>query len=420
MIGGGRAGMDKSIDAEKINGKYLNTILNALPEIIILLDSMGNYLDILTSDCKDLIAEKDELIGKNVSEILPAAEAEKFIDCCQSSFKEGEVKSFEYNLLLAGKRKYFNALFSAVEPENKIGKVVVASIRNITELKEAEQRLIEQKAYFEQLFNNSTEAISLLDNNHCVIKVNKKFEELFGYKEAEIKGHDLDDFLLPDEVESAGRHYTEKVKIGQKVTDETVRKNKDGRRIDVFLQGFPINLKNGQLGIYALYTDISQRKKKEREIQYLSFHDEMTDLYNRRYFENELERLESSRKLPISIIIGDLDGLKIINDNYGHKLGDKFIRSAAQVIKDSSRSEDIAARIGGDEFAVILPATDAEAAAKYCHRIRKTMAEFNQKNKLPKKLSISLGTATLEDSIQSLDDIFNEADQKMYVNKGRK
>ncbi|MGM0421372.1 MAG: sensor domain-containing diguanylate cyclase [Bacillota bacterium] len=408
------------IDVKRIDKKYLEPILRALPEIIILLDKTGNYLDILTADSNDLVDDKENLIGENVKNVLPPAEAEKFIELCQSCFKDEEVKSFEYDLLLDGKRNYFEALFSAVDSEDNIGEVIVASIRNITKLKETEQRLQEHQAYFKQLFNNSTEAICLLDNNHCVIQVNKKFEKLFGYKEDEIKGQNLDDFLLPIELKSKGRNYTEQVKKGGKVIDETVRMSKDGRGIDVFMQGFPINLPNGQIGIYALYTDISERKKKEREIRYLSFHDEMTGLYNRRYFETELERLESSRDLPIAIIIGDVDGLKIINDNYGHKSGDKFIKSAAKVLSGASRSEDIAARIGGDEYAVVLPATDAEAAAKYCQRIKDEIDKFNLKNYLPQKLSISLGYSVLEDDTQSLEDVFNQADQQMYINKGRK
>lgn len=409
-----------SIDVEKINKNYLDTILRALPEIIILLDRAGNYLNILTSNSKDLLDDKENMIGKNVKDILPEAEAEKYIELCQSCFEDKKVKNFEYDLLIDGEKNYFEALFSAIEHEDKIGKVIVASIRNITELRETEQRLQEQQAYFKQLFNNSTEAISLLDNKHSVIKVNKKFEELFGYKEEEIRGRNLDDFILPEEVESKGRNYTEQVKNGEKVTDETKRKSKDGKKIDVFMQGFPINLTNGQIGIYALYTDISQRKKKEREIKYLSFHDEMTGLYNRRYFENELERLESSRKLPIAIIIGDLDGLKTINDNYGHNSGDEFIKSAARVLKETSRTEDIVARIGGDEFAAVLPETDQKAAAKYCQRIRDNMNKFNQENNPPQNLSISLGVSTLEDNSQSIEAVFNQADQQMYINKGRK
>lgn len=407
-------------EIEELNKSYLDTILRALPEIIILLDRMGNYLDILTSDSDDLVDDKNNLIGGNVKDILPAVEAEKFIELCQSSFKDEEVKNFEYNLLIDGERRYFEALFTAADPKEEIGEVIVVSIRNITKLKETEQRLEEHQAYFRQLFNNSTEAICLLDNNHCVIKINKKFEELFGFSEKEIKGRNLDDFLLPEELVNAGVNYTDRVKNGEKVTDETVRISKDGSRIDVFMQGFPINLTNGQIGIYALYTDISEKKKKEREIEYLSFHDEMTDLYNRRYFENELERLESSRRLPIAIIIGDLDGLKIINDNYGHKLGDEFIKSAAQVLSEVSRNEDVVARMGGDEFAVVLPETDAEAAKKYCQRIRDEINDFNQQNNLPQDLSISLGTAVYDEDSKSLEAVFNQADKQMYLHKGRK
>ena len=409
-----------SIDIEKISKEYLDNILKSLPEIIIILDEMGNYLDILTANADDLVDEKENLIGKNVRDILPAAEAEKFIELCQSCYHDEEVKSFEYDLMINGERQYFEALFSAIEHEDKIGRVVVTSIRNITRLRQTEQKLQEQQAYFKQLFNNSTEAICLLDNNHQVIQVNQRFEELFGYSEEEIRGNNLDDFLLPEKLENTGRNYTEQVKHGDKVTDETVRKSKDGSRIDVFMQGFPINLTNGQIGIYALYTDISDRKQKEREIQYLSFHDEMTGLYNRRYYENELERLESSRRLPITIVVGDVDGLKAINDTYGHKSGDKVIKSAAQVLQEVSRSEDVVARMGGDEFAVILPETDAEAAKKYCQRIGEELNKFNSQNNLPFKLSISTGYSIYNDGTQSLEDVFNQADKQMYTNKNKK
>jgi len=412
--------MRSKIDIEKINMQYLDTILESLPEIIILLDEMGNYLNILTKNSEDLVDDKENLIGKNVSEILPVSHAEKFIELCQANYKNEEIKNYEYDLVINGERKYFEALFASIDPDDKIGRVIVASIRNITKLRETEQRLEEQEAYFKQLFNNSTEAICLLDNNHRIMHVNKRFEELFGYSEEEIKGHDLDEFILPEECKNKGKNYTENVKEGEKVKAETVRKTKDGSRIDVFMQGFPINLANGQIGIYGLYTDITERKKKEREIEYLSFHDEMTGLYNRRYFENELERLGTSRRLPIAIVIGDIDGLKTVNDNYGHKAGDKIIKSAAQVLIEVSRNEDVVARIGGDEFAVVLPETDCKAAKKYCQRIRDEIVNFNSQSELPYNLSISIGMAIYDQDSKSLEDVFNQADQNMYHNKNNR
>lgn len=117
--------------------------------------------------------------------------------------------------------------------------------------------------------------------------------------------------------------------------------------------------------------DITENKRKEKEIEYLSFHDKMTGLYNRRYFENELKRLETSRKLPIAILIADLDNLKYINDQFGHLKGDQYIKIAAEIIKNSTREADIAARIGGDEFALILPETTLKEADLIYQRIKK-------------------------------------------------
>lgn len=160
-------------------------------------------------------------------------------------------------------------------------------------------------------------------------------------------------------------------------------------------------------------------KKLLNEVEYLSFHDKMTDLFNRRYFETELERLDLSRRVPITIFVIDLDRLKNINDNYGHKIGDQYIRAAAEVLKASSRGEDIVARIGGDEFAFLLPETGAETAAKIYQRIKEKTREYNQKHQLIEKLQMSIGFAVKKGNEKNLDQTFKEADQMMYNNKKR-
>src|SRR6056297_2302327 len=108
---------------------------------------------------------------------------------------------------------------------------------------------------------------------------------------------------------------------------------------------------NKTLGFLGIGLDITKRKQKEEEIKRLSFYDQLTELYNRRYFENELKRLDKSRQLPIIIIVGDMDNLKNINDNYGHKKGDEFIKKTGDILNNSVRKENVVARIGGDEFA---------------------------------------------------------------------
>lgn len=164
------------------------------------------------------------------------------------------------------------------------------------------------------------------------------------------------------------------------------------------------------------YNDITEQKKEEEKNRYLSFHDPLTKLYNRRYFENEMKRLNRSRKKPISIIVADIDRLKDINDNYGHPKGDKYIKKAAEIIKSSLREEDIAARIGGDEYAVILPETDGNAADKICQRIYDRCGEvkFAREN-----LDLSVGYSTYRTGEDSLNEVFVRADKEMYNNRGK-
>lgn len=154
-----------------------------------------------------------------------------------------------------------------------------------------------------------------------------------------------------------------------------------------------------------------------KEVKYLSFHDEMTGLYNRRYFENEMSRLAGSRELPITILISDLDNLKKINDNYGHDLGDTYIKAAASILENSIRAEDIAARIGGDEFAVILSGSGCEAAKAIKSRIKKNIENYNKKNNLAANLEISIGYAVKTEVEEDITTLFKRADQMMYDDK---
>ncbi|MDK2984922.1 MAG: hypothetical protein PWQ96_564 [Clostridia bacterium] len=191
-------------------------------------------------------------------------------------------------------------------------------------------------------------------------------------------------------------------------------RRKNGRKFPV-----SVSLRLTEFGeeecIVAVARDITEQKQAEKQIKYLSFHDKLTGLYNRTYFEEEMHRLEKSRSFPVSIIVGDLDGLKIINDTLGHYRGDELLRRFARIIRDQFRSSDVVARIGGDEFAIILPQTSRQTVEEVIFRIRRVIEENNVHEQLP--LSISLGTATAENPGQSLWETFKEADNRMYRDK---
>lgn len=159
-------------------------------------------------------------------------------------------------------------------------------------------------------------------------------------------------------------------------------------------------------------TMIQVEDHKNAELLHASTHDALTGLYNRAYFDSELDRLSRGRQAPISIVVADIDRLKECNDSAGHAAGDALIQAAARILLESFRAEDIVARIGGDEFAILLPGVGAEHAPLTLERIRR--AEAAVQGVCP--LSVSIGMAT-SDSPEDLLDAFRAADAVMYQDK---
>lgn len=160
--------------------------------------------------------------------------------------------------------------------------------------------------------------------------------------------------------------------------------------------------------------DISERKRIENEIRFLSYHDQLTGLYNRHYLELEMKRFDTERQLPISMIMADLNNLKLVNDTFGHAKGDEMLKNAAAIIADSCRSEDVIARWGGDEFLVYLPRTKKDEAMEISRRIEEKFKEVAVAG-IP--LSVSVGVGTKQDKETELDSVFKKAEDKMYAHK---
>ena len=163
--------------------------------------------------------------------------------------------------------------------------------------------------------------------------------------------------------------------------------------------------------------DVTARKKAEEYLRYLGTHDVMTGLYNRAFFDETLLRLESERRDPISVIVMDLNNLKTTNDRYGHQVGDQLIRRTGEVLKASIEDGYIAARIGGDEFTLILPDTNQQTAYAMMERVI-SLVEMNNKFYREPELSLSLGAATSGPGLP-LEKVVSLADKTMYSNKGQ-
>lgn len=278
--------------------------------------------------------------------------------------------------------------------------------RKSRELKESEGR-------YRTIFDGAQDGIILVDiKMGRIIDCNPEFEKQTGRKLEQLKRMRIRD-LMPQEKGWAEKRFFEMKENGISGYAELEFQKPDGEVVPVEFVSKVMKIR-GKPCIQSITRDITERKKAEEHIRYLSFHDKLTGLYNRAFFEEEIRRLDAERQLPLSLTMADVNGLKLVNDAFGHQEGDKLLAKIAQILRDFCRKEDIVARWGGDEFAIILPGTGENAAIEACDRIRKACGEADDE---PIQPSIALGVATKEKVTQDIQQVVREAEARMYRNK---
>jgi len=168
--------------------------------------------------------------------------------------------------------------------------------------------------------------------------------------------------------------------------------------------------------VIAIIRDMTKYRRLLDELRYQGMNDALTGLYNRAFFEQELVRLQGYRYVPVAVIICDIDGLKTVNDRLGHAAGDRMIQAAARILHQTFRTNDVIARIGGDEFAILLPQTPQSAVDNARERLRKLEEEYNAQG--PEvQLRISMGDALSDDVYADMQELVRLADNRMYEDK---
>jgi diguanylate cyclase (GGDEF)-like protein/PAS domain S-box-containing protein len=288
---------------------------------------------------------------------------------------------------------------------------VVSTFQDITERKNAE----EQIRFQSHLLADVSEAIIATDINYNIKFWNKIAEKQYGWTAEEVIGYPLEKFIINDYLGCSLEIILQEVSQNGYWQGEVTQNLRDGVRIPIMSTVSVIkDNKNQPVGFIAVNRDITERKQAENEILHLSYHDQLTGLYNRRFVEEEIKRLNTKRQLPLSVIMGDLNGLKLTNDTFGHTVGDKILKGTAELLKRVCRSDDILARWGGDEFVILLPKTSITDSEEIVQRIKKECSKLII-SKIP--LSLSIGIATKIEAGQGLDEIIVEAESNMYKNK---
>jgi diguanylate cyclase (GGDEF)-like protein/PAS domain S-box-containing protein len=284
------------------------------------------------------------------------------------------------------------------------------------------EEIEERRMYLEGVLGAAPDAIVTLDAHHRIVEWNSGAERLFGYSRAEVIGLDLDPLVTnPDTFEEAVG-LTQEVISGKVLPPvETIRYRKDGSHVHVIVAGSPILVGGELIGIVAVYTDITARKRMEETLRALALIDELTGLYNRRGFltlAQQQLKMANRAKRRMLLLFADFDDLKRVNDTFGHVKGDQALIEIANVLRESFRESDIIARIAGDEFVVLATEISGTSAETIATRLQENLEVRNARRARLYKLSLSVGIAHYDPEHPcSIDDLMAQADTVMYEHK---
>ena len=315
-----------------------------------------------------------------------------------------------------------------------IAALVGGQLDNLKRLRECyslNQALQIDRVYFERLFSASPEAIVVLDVDDRIMRVNRTFEELFGYPDAEAVGRTINELLVPEEERTTALQLTQDVARGQQVHAETVRRRKDGTLLHVSILGAPIVVQGNQVAVYGIYRDISAQKEAEEALRRLSTTDELTGLYNRRGFfllAEQQRRLAIRRKAELLLLYIDVDDFKMINDTFGHVVGDRVLADLGNIFRSCFRDSDIVARMGenqsllarmgGDEFVILAVDAGEHGNDILRNRLHQRVADYNANGSAPCHISLSVGSVSMvPDHTLTIDALIAAADKLMYDSK---
>jgi len=286
--------------------------------------------------------------------------------------------------------------------------LIFTEIKKVNNSKNQIKKLNKRLQKYKVLAEKANDAMLFVDKEGNILEVNDAAIRIYGYTYEEFISISIFD-LRHVEKSSNIVEQMEKADNGG-VIFETIHYLKDGNSIPVEVSSQGTLLGDKRI-LLSIVRDITERKKAEEDIIYLSYHDQLTGLYNRRFYEEELIRVNTARNIPIALVMADVNGLKLTNDAFGHKAGDILLEKIANILKRACEDNEIITRIGGDEFVILLQRTNEKEAEKIVDRIKAAIA-----NEQPDKviLSISIGFAIKRDVFEDINEVFKKAEAEMY------
>ncbi len=289
-----------------------------------------------------------------------------------------------------------------------------------SEIDRQNEEIIVEKNTLGNILRSIGDGVIAVDRNKRIIELNEVAESLTGWKLADAIGKDLSDiFKLSNENgrEAVVSPIDDVLKYNEpcELEEGAVLIGRNGKRIHIEDSASPILGIDGEtMGAVLIFRDITDRYAHRKRVEYLNSHDPLTGLFNRNFMKKEVDRIDSEGCYPISIAVGDINNLKIVNDTYGYSAGDEVLGRIAEIIKSNSRRGDIVSRCDGDTFAVLMPGTSGDEAKEVVGKIEGALADVSWKGG---KMSLTFGWRTRLDRDEDLSDFYKLAEDHMYKRK---
>ena len=401
---------------KKSEEKY-RLIFEHTPLGVLHFDNTGRIIDCNDNFVKIIGSSREVLVGLDISKLPDENIVEALREALQGHMTtyEGVYKSFS-----ADKITPLRVLLAPILSDHKTVEAGVGIVEDISERKRLETALSNEKSLLKVTLISVGDGVISTDNKGNIVFLNRATEFLTGWTQEAASGKPYEEIfnIVNEFTREKSENLVKKVLESGKIlelADNTLLISKDGIERHIEDSAAPIVQENGEIvGVVVVFRDITERKERRKKILYLSYHDQLTNLYNRRFYEEEIKRLDIEINLPMTIVMGDVNGLKLVNDSFGHAMGDELLKKVADVITKGCRADDIIARLGGDEFVIILPKTDAFEAEQIIKRI--TDLALSEKVGLI-DISISFGYETKTNKQEDIQEILKNAEDHMYTSK---
>lgn len=404
--------------SHELHESYYGELLQEASDLIQLVDPDGSIFFVNRSWCETLGYTAAEAQTLSIGEVMHPDCKEP---CCEKfrSVMEGEtLRDLEVTFLRKdGENVYL--VGSARPRKDPNGRIVGTAgiFRDVTKEKRIAGELEESLERYEQLVRQIRAVAWEVDASGLYTYVGATSDLILGLAPEEIVGHLHFYDLFPEDCREALKaeafvNFARKEPF-QDFLNEV--QTPSGERLMLSTTALPVLRDDGSMAGYrGLDFDVTEFAKQQEQIEFLSFRDALTGVYNRRYIDDAMKRLDQERNLPFALMVIDVDGLKLTNDAFGHDTGDKLLQKAAAILQSACRADDIIGRAGGDEFTILLPRTSRAAAKEVKRRILEAAAQ-ERVGQVP--VSFAVGYAVKTSRGETLDSIRILADNNMYKNK---